>query len=705
MIRNRLMSIRAAAVLLSACLVGILAAQSGTTTPQNQPPTFTSRTSLVRVDVYPTRDGKPVDDLRAEDFEVQEDGAPQAITAFEHIVVHSQAGAPRVEPNTIAESRQLAADARNRVFVLFLDLPHISFEASRDSVEPLIRLLDRLLGPDDLVGLMTPGMRPSDLVLSRKTEVLQSSLRDRIPWGQRQRTTETEQLYASCYGSVAADRVTEMTRRAQERATLETLRDLVDHLRIVREERKAILTISEGWQLYKPTDALLTLKVDPQSGATEPVPGVDPPKSPRRKEPANANDAANSANRAACERDQLRLSSIDDARYFQELIDAANRANASFYTIDPRAVQVFDASLEQKSQPAGKPRVVQSGEARVVLVPGEPTSASVDALNHRQDALRTLSANTDGIAVMNTELDRGLQRISDDMSSYYLLGYYSTNTKLDGKFRTLKVRIKQPGVEVRARRGYRAATEAEMASVSAASTTAAAASPVVAAVAALGAIRTDAKLYIAAIPGMIESGPVATLWVTGEMPHVLSAPVMASAAEIEVTGQGTTATAQVALPPGNGGFVTPVKVPARIASGTLTIRVHLAGTPDTDRETTRLDLGSATGQALLFRRGPTTGNRLQPAASRRFTRTERVHVEIPASAGDSLTLARLLDKSGQPLSVPITIGERLDEPTNQRWLTADLTLAPLAMGDYAIETTVSTGAGQRKGISAFRIVP
>jgi len=698
------MSLRALAVLISVCGIATLTAPSETGTAQNQPPTFRARTNFVRVDVYPTRKGKPVDDLRVEDFEVQEDDVPQAITAFEHVAVQSQPGAARIEPNTVAESRQLAADARNRVFVLFLDLPHVSFEASRETVEPLIRLLDRLLGPDDLIGVMTPGMRPSDLVLSRKTDVLQSSLRDRIPWGERQRKTETEQVYANCYGSFAPDRVTEMTLRAQERATLETLRELVDHLGVVREERKAILTVSEGWPLFKPTDSLLTLKVDPQSGTTERVPGLDPPGS-RGKDPAKTNDTATPANRA-CEQDRLRLSSIDDARYFQELIDAANRANASFYTIDPRAVQVFDASLEQKSRPGGKPTVSQGASGvRIVDIPGEPTSASIDALNHRQDALRTLSANTDGIAVMNTELDRGLQRISDDVSSYYLLGYYSTNAKLDGKFRTLKVHIKQPGIDVRARRGYRAATEAEMASIATASTPAAAASPVSTAITALGAVRTDAKLYVAAIPGATDATGIVTLWVAGEMPRALSAPVMATAAEIEVTGQGTTAVSQVTLAPGNGGFVTPLKMPARLASGVVTIRVHIAGTPDTERETTRLDFGSTSGHALLFRRGPTTGNRLQPAASTRFMRTERVHVEIPASAADTLSLARLLDKTGQPLSLTLTTGERLDQSTNQRWLTADLALAPLAMGDYAIETTVSTAAGQRKAISAFRIVP
>ena len=51
-----------------------------------------------------------------------------------------------------------------------------------------------------------------------------------------------------------------------------------------------------------------------------------------------------------------------------------------------------------------------------------------------------------------------------DTGSYYLLGYYSTNTKLDGKFRKLTVRVKRPGAVVRTRPGYLAPTEAEAAS-------------------------------------------------------------------------------------------------------------------------------------------------------------------------------------------------------------------------------------------------
>src|SRR5207247_1266411 len=75
---------------------------------------------------------------------------------------------------------------------------------------------------------------------------------------------------------------------------------------------------------------------------------------------------------------------------------------------------------------------------------------------------RTLADATDGLAIVDTNLlDAGLRRIVADLTSYYLLGYYSS-AKLDGKFHTITVRVKRPGVQVRARRGYLAANEADL---------------------------------------------------------------------------------------------------------------------------------------------------------------------------------------------------------------------------------------------------
>ena len=63
------------------------------------------------------------------------------------------------------------ANPRNRVFVLFLDSAHVSVEGAWHAREPLIRLVDRVLGPDDLVGIMTPRMSAADVVFARKTAV------------------------------------------------------------------------------------------------------------------------------------------------------------------------------------------------------------------------------------------------------------------------------------------------------------------------------------------------------------------------------------------------------------------------------------------------------------------------------------------------------------------------------------------------------
>ena len=687
------------AVVLSAILI----AQSAT--PQQ--PTFKAQANFVRVDVYPTRDGKPVDDLRADDFEILEDDAPQSISSFEHVVIPPAApGGARSEPATAAESRQLAADGRSRVFVLFLDLPHVSLEASRDTAGPLIRLLDRLLGPADLIGLMTPDMSPSDLILARKTEVLESSLQARLAWGQRSRSTERQRVYDKCYAVLAPQRADELALRAQERATLETLDRLVEYLRIVRDERKAVLTISEGWQLYRPTDTLTTLNVaDPRTGATEPVPGPGPISAgPDGKPTTSDKRSANPADRSACEQDRLRLSSIDDSRFFQDLIDAANRANTSFYTIDPRAVTVFDTSIG--AQPSHAPRPTRGGV--IIDSLSESPSANMDALQHRQDVLRILATNTDGLAVTNTDLDRGLQRIADDATSYYLLGYYSTNQKLDGKFRALKVRVKRGGVDVRARRGYRAATEAELSAATAAATKPSAdVSPVAAAIMALGNIRSDAMFHVTGIPGRKEAAGISTIWVAAEIQSgpATDAWTTATGADIEVIVSGRTATSHVSLTPGQRGFVTLVALPSAMPSGVVQVRAHVAGTLDTERATTRLDLSADGGRGLLYRRGPTTGNRLQPAPSGRFRRTERVHLEVPADPSDVLSLAQLVEKTGKPLAIPIVKGDRTDDTTGQRWLTADLVLAPLAMGEYAIEVGVTSAAGERRTVAAFKIVP
>jgi VWFA-related protein len=692
-----------AAVVLFAALPGAPAgqqqpppaAQTQSTQQPQQPQRFRTEANFVRVDAYPMKNGSPVTDLSAADFEVFEDGAPQKIETFEHVVIRPAGPqTERIDPGSQRDMLQAAENPRNRVFVIFLDAPHVMVGGSHNIGEPLIRLINRILGPDDLVGVMTPDMSAANLTLARKTEVTEEQLRKHWSWGTRFGLTrdEREQAYNACYPPMLSERGLEsdlakkMIARKRERATLEALQDLVRYLRAVREERKAILTVTEGWVLYRPDNELMQLRKDQISGKEEPIPTTDPitvgPGGKLTKKDPRENTGDLTVEQ--CNTDRMRLASMDDDHFFREILDDANRANASFYPIDPRGLPVFDAPIGPDAPP--------------------PLAVDQANLRTRLDNMRTLADNTDGLAVMNSnDFDKGLRRISDDLTSYYLLGYYSSNARPDGKYHALKVRVTRPGVDVRARRGYRSATleEVNAAKAAAEPPKADAAAPVKAAMSALSRSRTDAPLLLHAV-AVPSAG---TIWIAGEVqtqPGRSDTWSSGATAAIEVTAGGTSSSARVSLRAGERTFLTAVKLPSNATDVDVQARVTPAdssGPPATDA----IHVAAAPG-AVVFRRGPTTGNRQVPTADLRFTRAERIHLEIPASASAKPGSGRMLDRAGQPMGVPVTVIERTDEPSGQRWIAADAILGSLAPGDYAIEVGVVDGGSEARVITALRVV-
>ncbi len=681
---------------IAAGAIGI--AQQSSSQQQEQPPqVFRTQANFVRVDAYPTHNGQPVLDLKAEDFEVFEDDKRQKVETFEHVLI-SPAGpqAQRSEPNSIGASQQLIADPRNRVFVLFLDSPHVTVEGSWHAREPLIRFVDRLLGPDDLVGIMTPRMSAADVVFARKTVVLADGLRNIWPWGTRQTLIKDERDmdYETCYPMpYQEDVVDEMTARRHERNTLDALRELVLYLRDMREERKAIVTVSEGWLLFRPNADLTRPRKSP-AGIPEAVPGPTPitvgPDGTLTTKPRNV--MGESLDKQRCDAERLYLSNIDDEQYFRDIIGDANRANATFYTIDPRGLPASDTPIGPKPPPS--------------------IVADAAMLRRRLDTLHTLADGTDGIAVQNNNnLDVGLKRIANDLSSYYLLGYLSSNAKLDGKFHTIKVTVRRPGVDVRARRGYRSATADEVAAARKAANppTTSSKDAVTTAMSGLSRLRPDWRFSMNAVPmPAAGSNLISTIWIAGEVPAGEAGREWTNGGTIalDIRAGDATAAARVPLGAGERSFAVPVKLSTPVSSGDLEVRASLTGSDPSAMPFTdilRLDLATGVGQPMLFRRGPTTGNRLVPAGTFQFSRTERAHLEFPAGADAKPGTARLLDKSGEPLSIPVTAGERSDAQTGQRWLTADVTLAALAAGDYVVEFTTADGAAQKKVMTAIRV--
>ena len=90
------------------------------------------------------------------------------------------------------------------------------------------------------------------------------------------------------------------------------------------------------------------------------------------------------------------------------------------------------------------------------------------------------------------------------------------------------------------------------------------------------------------------------------------------------------------------------------------------------------------------------------AGSPTFTRTERVRLEIPANADATLSGGRILDRNGVVIELPVTIAERSDD-AGQRWLTAEVILAPLAPADYIVEMSGTVKGTAQTVLTAMRV--
>jgi VWFA-related protein len=763
-------------VLAAVMLAAIVGARAQT---GQQKPIFRAGVSFVRVDVYPAANGRPVGDLTKDDFEILEDGVPQAVSTFDHVSVRP--GAPpseRVEPRSTREANQMAADARNRVFVLFLDTYHVTDPTSwhdgrlrlagpvtsRRSAEKkplgprgidkaITNFLNRAIGPDDLVAAASPERDVRQLTFTRRPESFEEWVGTiwarRFAWDD---LDPEEERWALCYPpddvgdpfGCYRGILEEMVLRRREGLTLQALRALVDRLAELREGRKAVLVISEGWPMFRPNQRL-----------ARPVPRVStlgcPPAVPQGKgifvgpggKPGAGTDPRTiglGADFQACESSRVQLAALNNELTYRELLDEANRANVTFYPIDPRGLAVLDTPLDAQSpNPMG-------------TKPVSPTvTEDQNQLRERLETLRNLASATDGRMTETNDFAAGMKKIADDLSEYYLLGYYSTNAATDGKFRKITVRVKRPGVEVRARRGYRAPTEAEIKERARAEVSLAPEAVTRdAALASLDAVRSDRPLRLMAgvAPGSTAVGPgsaavaprssavgpgssggvpsAATalgcrdpghrlLWVIGELD--LAAARLPDWAQGQATitvassAGDTVASDRATVSPTSRGFV--VWVPgAALKPGEYLVRVRLQGRQGSLADTSEQvrvvvpdakASASCLGDLLLFRRGPYTGVAYQPTADVRFRKAERVRVDVPLASAPEAVTSRVLDRKGQPLSLPVTIGQR--EEGGVRFATAEVALAPLAPADYVIEVSARYGTREEKVIAAIRIIP
>ena len=649
--------------------------------PQSEPaqqPTFRAGINFVRVDVIVNdKKGDPVADLTAADFEVLEDGVPQAIEQFRLIRVDGNpppgAPPPRELRNRIDEETELARDDV-RLFVLFLDDYHVRFSNSLSVKEPLVRFVQTQLRPNDVIGIMYPLTPVDGISFTRNTASTISAIErfEGRKFDYRPRNTFEEQY---------ARAPSEIVEQIRNQVVMTALRGLSTRLGGLREGRKAIIYVSEG----------LTAMLPPQlrtSDASLGRLGSPGPRDPLADENNPREETASF------------FAESDLYSQLRDVFTAANRNNAAIYTVDPRGLTPYEYSIDEAVGPNQDRRTLQM----------------------TQDTLRSLASETDGRAIVNrNDLGPGLAQIVRDSSFYYLIGYNSARAPSDGKFHPITVRLKRRNLDVRARKGYWALTVDDVVRAN--------------------TVRPDTpkpmQQALASIATSVQSGKYVRTWlgtsrgdqgktrvtlIWEPLPQLSGAgrnqpepgrvSVVAANAKGDLVFRGRApdaAPAASTLPAAPG----PQRLVFDAAPGELELRMSVeatAGGGVIDREIRTITVPDLTSpdaavstprvhrartardvQAIAADAGAV------PAVGREFSRSERLLIRFDVY-GSATPTAVLLNRSGQKMA-DVPVAAAAAGGTHQ----IDMGLAAIATGEYLVEITVKGATGEAKELIALRV--
>lgn len=377
------------ATLLVVCLCGahFLLAQA----PQ---PTFRVQVDAIEIDASVTdARGNVVTDLTRDDFEILEDGRPQAITSFGLVnLPRVRSERPLFATTAIEPDVQSNDRSEGRLYVIALD--QVAGQQILRTRRFVRRFIAQYFAPNDLGAVVFLGQADHSRAqgLTSNPRLLLQSV-DSFTGGFGPDIPTPPALQGA--GAPQLSDPNNMERNIRLRQAMSSLRQTVEYMASVHGRRKALLLFTQGYpaNIYRVVD---------YRGGT------------------------------------LSLAEEDMHR----TITTATRNNVVIYPIDPRGLTEDGGLGEAETGPATDP--------------GATLDASIARLDARQ-SLVALANATGGSALSNSNsFDNAFDRIFQENSTYYVLGFSSTNERRDGRYRKLEVRVRRPGLTVRGRAGYMA---------------------------------------------------------------------------------------------------------------------------------------------------------------------------------------------------------------------------------------------------------
>jgi VWFA-related protein len=425
---------------LSVTLVVAFALFSQQASTQQPPdrPVFRTGTSLVIIDaVVVDADGRHVRDLRAEDFEVVQEGRTHQVRQALYVPAGSQApavgvaGAPGEKPpapaaaTPPASSRILSRDAAPapdaRVMAIVIDDLGLSFESTAAVRSALTRFVNSEVAPGDLVAILRTSAGVGTLQQFTTDPRLLHAAIDRLRW------TILSRAGIGSFAPLAPEDVLGFagggsgTAEVDDEKSLEGLRTSISATGslgaldyIIRgvetlPGRKSVVFVSEGMRLFTKPEGFSTRGADRVWNA------------------------------------------------FTRVMDRANRAGVVVYTMDPRGLSSGNLTAEDNPQlrPSMPGRGGASSAEQFDALIRKGIADRLSFLRDSQEALTYIADQTGGFAILNTnDLTRGFRRVLDDAAGYYLLGFEGAPAALrswdPGR---VTVRVKRPELRVRSRKG------------------------------------------------------------------------------------------------------------------------------------------------------------------------------------------------------------------------------------------------------------
>ena len=392
------------AVLLSFCT--LLPALGQTTPVDDKDDVVRITTNLVQIDVVVTKDGKPAPNLKAEDFEIYEDGRRQAITSFAFVSNVGAAAATtpvkssEIKNGAFVPPAPVKRDVPRRTLALVIDDLGLSAESMGSVRRSVRKFVAEQMQPNDLVAILRTGSQVGALQQFTNDKRLLNRAVDQLRWNLCSRVginvlrAAGSPRYTGCpfsYGN-----------------TLSALRSIVDAMGEL-PGRKSLILMSDSIPIQNQ-------ELEPYEYENEPE--------------GAGNDWIY-------------------RRGLNKIAERAIRNSVVIYSVDTQGLQVLGPTAADSF----------SGDIRTAGPQLQRLLANRSrVLQDRRAGGDMLARQTGGFQIRNSN-DFGLDRIMTDQSGYYLLGYRPTDETFNKRFHHIKAKITKSGLDVRTRLGFYGVSE------------------------------------------------------------------------------------------------------------------------------------------------------------------------------------------------------------------------------------------------------